>query len=86
MVVKMLDIPLEDDGMVIVMRKLMPERSLCKVNGITVSQRQLKELASLFINIHGQHDNKDLLNVKRYSQILDEYSGENLEKIKENLN
>ena len=80
-----MDIPLEEDGMVIVMRKLMPERSLCKVNGITVSQRQLKELASLFINIHGQHDNKDLLNVKRYSQILDEYSGEKLEKIKENL-
>ena len=58
-----MDIPLEEDGMVIIMRKLMPERSLCKVNGVTVSQRQLKELASLFINIHGQHDNKDLLNV-----------------------
>ena len=80
-----MDIPLEEDGMVIVMRKLMPERSLCKVNGVTVSQRQLKELASLFINIHGQHETRDLLNVKRYSQILDEYSGEGLEKIKENL-
>lgn len=80
-----LDIPLEDDGMVIIMRKLMPERSLCKVNGITVSQKQLKELASLFINIHGQHDNKELLNVKRYSQILDEYSGEKLGNIKEKL-
>lgn len=80
-----MDIPLEEDGMVIVMRKLMPERSICKINGITVSQRQLKELASLFINIHGQHETKDLLNVKRYSQILDEYSGESLEKIKESL-
>ena len=84
-VLQEMDIPLEEDGIVIIMRKLMPERSLCKVNGVTVSQRQLKELASLFINIHGQHDNKDLLNVKRYSQILDEYSGEELEKIKENL-
>ena len=82
---KEMDIPEEDDGMVIVMRKLMPERSLCKVNGVTVSQRQLKELASLFINIHGQHDNKDLLNIKKYVQILDEYSGEATEKIKENL-
>lgn len=80
-----MDIPLEDDGMVIIIRKLMPERSLCKVNGITVSQKQLKELASLFINIHGQHDNKELLNVKRYSQILDEYSGEKLGNIKEKL-
>ena len=80
-----MDIPLEEDGMIIVMRKLMPERSLCKVNGITVSQRQLKELASLFINIHGQHESKELLNVKRYSQILDEYGGTKIENIKENL-
>lgn len=80
-----MDIPLEDDGMVIVMRKLMPERSLCKVNGVTVSQRQLKELASLFINIHGQHESKELLNVKRYSQILDEYGGTKIEKIKNEL-
>ena len=84
-VLEEMDIPVEEDGTVIVMRKLMPERSLCKVNGVTVGQKQLKELASLFINIHGQHETKDLLNVKRYSQILDEYSGEGLEKIKENL-
>ena len=50
-----MDIPLEEDGMVVVVRRLMPERSLCKINGMTVSQKQLKELASLFINIHGQH-------------------------------
>ena len=80
-----MDIPMEEDGMVIVMRKLMPERSLCKVNGMTVNQKQLKELASLFINIHGQHETRELLNVKKYSQILDEYSGEKLEKIKENV-
>lgn len=84
-VLEEMDIPIDDDGMVIVMRKLMPERSLCKVNGVTVSQRQLKELASLFINIHGQHETRDLLDVKKYSQILDEYCGEKQEKIKEKL-
>lgn len=84
-ILEQMDIPVEDDGMVIVMRKLMPERSICKVNGITVNQRQLKELASLFISIHGQHETKDLLNVKKYSQILDEYCGEKNEKIKEKL-
>jgi len=80
-----MDIPLEDDGIVVVMRKLMPERSICKVNGITVNQRQLKELASLFISIHGQHETKDLLSIKKYSQILDEYCGEKIERIKERL-
>lgn len=84
-ILKEMDIPVEEDGMVIVVRKLMPERSLCKVNGMTVSQKQLKELASLFINIHGQHETRELLNVKKYSQILDEFCGEKLEKIKEKL-
>ena len=80
-----MDIPMEEEGMVIVVRKLMPERSLCKVNGMTVSQKQLKELASLFINIHGQHETRELLNVKKYSLILDEFCGEKQEKIKEKL-
>ena len=80
-----MDIPLEEDGMVIVMRKLMPERSICKVNGVTVGQRQLKELASLFINIHGQHETRELLNVKKYSHILDEYGGVEISKRKEQV-
>lgn len=84
-VLQEMDIPVEEDGMVVVMRKLMPERSLCKVNGITVNQKQLKELASLFINIHGQHETRELLNVKKYSQILDEYCGEKQTIIKEKL-
>lgn len=80
-----MDIPLEEDGIVIVLRKLHPERSLCKVNGITVSQKQLTKLASLFINIHGQHETQVLLNVKQYSHILDEYGGDEIDKIKEEL-
>ncbi|MGN0308076.1 MAG: DNA repair protein RecN [Lachnospiraceae bacterium] len=80
-----MDIPMEEDGTVIVLRRLMPERSLCKVNGVTVSQKQLRELASLFINIHGQHENQTLLNTKKYSQILDEYAGEEVDRLKDKL-
>lgn len=84
-VLEELDIPIEEDKTVIVLRKLLPERSLCKVNGITISQKQLKELASILINIHGQHETQTLLNIKQYSQILDEYAGEKQEKIKKQL-
>lgn len=80
-----MDIPLEEDKTVIILRKLLPERSLCKINGVTISQRQLKELASLFINIHGQHETQNLLNIKQYSQILDEYGGEKHEKLKQDV-
>jgi len=80
-----MDIPTEDDGTIVVMRKLMPDRSLCKVNGMTVSQRQLRELASLLLNIHGQHENQTLLSTKKYSLILDEYGGSKAAKLKEQL-
>ncbi len=80
-----MEIPPEEDGIIVVMRKLMPERSLCKVNGVTVSQKQLRELASLLLNIHGQHENQTLLNTKKYSLILDEYAGSKAEKQKEQL-
>ncbi len=80
-----MDIPLEEDGTVIVMRRLMPERSLCKVNGVTVSQKQLRDLASLLINIHGQHENQTLLSNKKYSQILDEYGGSQVDILKEKV-
>ncbi|MGN0289973.1 MAG: DNA repair protein RecN [Lachnospiraceae bacterium] len=80
-----MDIPLEEDGTIIVMRRLMPERSICKVNGVTVSQKQLKELASLLINIHGQHENQTLLDSKKYSRILDEYGASQTDILKEKL-
>ena len=80
-----MDIPLEEDGTIIVMRRLMPERSICKVNGVTVSQKQLKELASLLINIHGQHENQTLLDSKKYSRILDEYGAGQTDILKEKL-
>ncbi|MGN0306179.1 MAG: DNA repair protein RecN [Lachnospiraceae bacterium] len=80
-----MDIPPEEDGTVVVLRRLMPERSLCKVNGVTVSQKQLRELASLLINIHGQHENQTLLDDKKYSEILDGYVGEPVDILKNKL-
>ena len=63
----------------------MPGRSVCKVNGETVAAKQLKELASLLIAIHGQHDTQTLLNVKKHSQIVDEFAAEVILPIKEKV-
>ena len=58
---------------------------MCKVNGETVTAKQLKELASMLIAIHGQHDTQTLLNVKKHSQILDEYAGKEVADKKEEM-
>lgn len=68
-----MDIPVEDD-MVILQRRVMPTRSICRVNGETVNTKTLRELAGLLIDIHGQHDSRVLLQTKRHLEILDGYA------------
>ncbi|WP_026497212.1 DNA repair protein RecN [Butyrivibrio sp. WCD3002] len=80
---KELDIPVEEDGTLILQRKIMEGRSVCKAGGETVSARQLRELSDILINIHGQNDNQVLLSKKKHLQILDEYAGDKLSALKE---
>ncbi len=80
-----LELPFEEDGTIFIQRKIMPGRSVCKVNGETITGKQLKELASLLIAIHGQHDTHNLLNVKKHSQILDEFGAEQILPVKEKV-
>ncbi|MBE6717950.1 MAG: DNA repair protein RecN [Ruminococcaceae bacterium] len=49
-------------------------KSQIKINGRTVPAAILKEAAGLLINIHGQHDNKSLLESKYHIDILDSFS------------
>ena len=80
---KELDIPVEEDGTLILQRKIMEGRSVCKAGGETVSARQLRELSDILINIHGQNDNQVLLSKKKHLQILDEYAGDKLSALKD---
>ncbi len=73
-----LELPIEE-GQVIIQRKIMPNRSVCKVCGETVTARQLKQLAEILIDIHGQHEHQSLLQAARQMEILDAYAGEELE-------
>lgn len=74
---KLLGLELEPDeeGVVIISRRMQVGKSLYKVNGETVTAKQVKELAELLIDIHGQHEHQSLLNRKKHMEILDEYSG-----------
>ncbi|SDB43692.1 DNA repair protein RecN [Butyrivibrio sp. INlla16] len=80
---KDLDIPVEEDGTLILQRKIMEGRSVCKANGETVSARQLRDLSNILINIHGQNDHQELLHKKKHLEILDDFAGEELLQLKE---
>ena len=56
-------------------RKLSSGKSICRINGETVTAKQVKELSELLIDIHGQHEHQSLLNKKKHMEILDAYAG-----------
>lgn len=66
----------QEDGCIIISRKLQPGKSLCRINGETVTARQVKELAEVLLDIHGQHEHQSLLHKKKHMEILDAYCGE----------
>lgn len=82
--VRALELPVED-GRVILQRRIMQGRSVCKVCGETVTARQLKQLATVLIDIHGQHEHQSLLESGRQLEIVDAYAGEKLLPCKEEL-
>ncbi len=68
-----LDLPIEDDNIIILQRKIMPARSVFKVCGEAVSVSVLKELAPVLLDIYGQHDYQSLLQDKKHLDILDSF-------------
>lgn len=60
---KEFDIELEEDNSLLITRKISANgKSLCKVNGKTITVSMLKEICSYLVNVHGQHDSQALLN------------------------
>ncbi len=79
-----LDIYPENDE-IIMSRKITASRSVGKINSETVSASCMRNVASLLIDIHGQHEHQSLLYKKKHLEILDEYAGDKLENKKEVL-
>ena len=79
-----LDITCEDD-MVILTRKISNGKAVARINGEAVSASVLKEVASLLIDIHGQHEHQSLLSKKKHLDILDAYAKAELGDKKDKL-
>lgn len=72
-----------EDGNIIVSREIYSNgRNTCKMNGKLVTVAELKSVMSKIIDIHGQHDNQNLLNNMQHIYYLDGFIGEELKEIK----
>lgn len=83
--IRALEIPVEEDGIIIIQRRIQPGRNLFKICGENVTAKQIKALSELLIDIHGQHEHQSLLYKKNHMEILDSFAGEALSRIKEEL-
>lgn len=75
---KELELPAEEDGSIFISRRIQEGRSVAKCNGEMISGRDLKRLAALLIDIHGQNDTRELLDVSNYMDILDEFGADSI--------
>ena len=74
-----------EDGCVTLSRRLMEGRSVSRINGETVNMGVLRDVASLLIDIHGQHENQTLLHRKNHLSLLDLFAREETEPLREKM-
>lgn len=67
-----------DEGTVVLSRKMQVAKSVYRLNGETVTAKQVKELAEELLDIHGQHEHQSLLKKAKHLEVLDAYAGETL--------
>lgn len=82
---KKYDIYMEEDNIITVTRKISEGRSISKINGETVNIKTLKNVMSLLIDIHGQHDHQSLLYTKNHLDILDKFAKNSVLELKEQI-
>ncbi len=69
-----LDVFPDDNGLLIITRKIMPTRSVSKINDETVTAAKLRQVTGLLIDIHGQHEHQSLLHASKHLEILDTFA------------
>ena len=75
---------LNEEENIIVSREInLNGKNICKIDGRLVTVSELKEFMNSVIDIHGQNENQSLLEVSNHIKLLDKFSGEKLNDLKE---
>ncbi len=63
-----------EEGQIVLSRRYQPSgRSGSFINGTMVSGKEVKDLAALLIDIHGQHEHQSLLDQSKHIDLLDRF-------------
>ena len=70
-VLEELSLPLTPDKTLLVSRVISPDKNVCKVNNTLTNVSALREIGAELISIHGQQDNRELLNNETHISYID---------------
>lgn len=69
-----------EEGAVILRRDINTHgKSVCRINGKLVTIAIMREIGAQIIDIHGQHENQELMHERRHIHLLDKFAGEKME-------
>lgn len=72
-----------EEGTIILRRDLSDSgKSICRVNGKLVPLSVLREIGGSLIDIHGQHENQELMDEKFHIHLLDHFANADIKDIK----
>ncbi|MBR3248382.1 MAG: DNA repair protein RecN [Clostridiales bacterium] len=67
----------DDEGMLIISRTVYDSgKSVARVNGSGVTNSLLREISSMLVDIHGQHDTQAIFDESTHVKLLDRFAGE----------
>ncbi len=70
-----LGVNVDEEGMLYISRTVrLDGKGTVRINGKAISLSVLKEISPLLINIHGQHDNQELMIKEKHRKLLDLYA------------
>jgi len=79
------ELDLYEEPELIITREITSNRSICRVNGRVVNQTTLRELGTLLVDMHGQHEHQSLLVPEKHLFMVDSYIGEVARKLLQDL-
>ncbi|ASS75930.1 DNA repair protein RecN [Tumebacillus algifaecis] len=72
-----------EDGSILIVREISAAgKNVCRINGRMVTVQMLKNFGQYLINMHGQHEHQTLHDVREQLALIDEYGGEELLRLR----
>ncbi len=70
-----LGLPLSDDRSLVISRTISADKNVCRINGALTNVAALKTVGATLITIHGQQDNRELLDPETHLSYIDALAG-----------